>query len=240
MFKVRNLAGGYGPLNILNSVNLRISEGEAVGLIGANGAGKTTLVRAICGLIRPTDGEIEMDGRDITGIAPHLLPWSRIAVVLENRNLFGELSVRDNLVLAQRVGRRISSRHVPFDLERIFELFPDIESRLQSPVGVLSGGQQQMVAVARALLLQPRLMIMDEPSTGLAPIVVKDILAILKRLRDDHGVSMMLVEQNVSIASEMTDRCYVMSLGSVVHEILEGGWKSALDANGLIKAYLGG
>jgi branched-chain amino acid transport system ATP-binding protein/nonpolar-amino-acid-transporting ATPase len=239
MFEIRNLKGGYGGLNILNSVSLRIDEGDSAGLIGANGAGKTTLVRAISGLVRPTAGTIMMDGRDVAAIVPYRLPWSRIAVVLENRCLFDELSIRDNLMLAFRVGRKVVGRNVQFDLDQIFELFPFIAERVDSPVGVLSGGQQQMVAIARALLLQPRLLIMDEPSTGLAPVVVKDILAVLKQLREDHDVSMLLVEQNVAIASEMTSRCYVMSLGSIVHEIHEKDWRSAMNTDSLLKAYLG-
>ncbi len=239
MLEIQNLRGGYGGLNILNSVSIRIEEGDSAGLIGANGAGKTTLVRAISGLIGPTSGKIVMDGQDITAIVPYRLPWSRIAVVLENRSLFDEMSVRDNLMLAFRVGRKVVGRGVQFDLNQIFRLFPFIEERVDSPVGVLSGGQQQMVAIARALLLQPRLLIMDEPSTGLAPVVVKDILAVLKQLREDHNVSMLLVEQNVAIASEMTSHCYVMSLGSIVHEIQEKDWRSALDGNSVLKAYLG-
>lgn len=243
MLEIDNLCGGYGDLTVLKGVNMRISAGDMVGLIGANGAGKTTLVRTICGLVKATSGKVSMKGRgDITNTPAHLMPDTRVVVVLENRNLFGELSIRDNLALAWRTGQRIAranGEEVRFSIEDIFKLFPLIKERYETMVSVLSGGQQQMVAIARALLLQPHLLIMDEPSTGLAPVVVKDILAVLKKLRE-NGMSMLLVEQNVAIASDATDRCYVMSLGKIVHEIGPGEWASVMDDGHLVKAYLGG
>jgi branched-chain amino acid transport system ATP-binding protein/nonpolar-amino-acid-transporting ATPase len=158
--------------------------------------------------------------------------------VLENRRLFGELTVRENLLLADRAGRSGGGRRVVFDWRDIYALFPVIEERLETPVNLLSGGQQQMVAIARALLLQPDLLIMDEPSTGLAPKVVKDILHVIKDLRG-RGIALLLVEQNVGIAADITDRAYVLTLGKIAHEIETGAWGTFLADDRLVKAYLG-
>lgn len=235
---MNSVSAGYGALVVLRDVSLRVDEGEAVALVGANGAGKTTLVRAICGLLQPREGKVVKNGIDITATPPHQRAGHGLAVVLENRRLFGELSVRENLVLAETVGRRVRSGHRRFTWEEVTALFPVVRERLDSAVELLSGGQQQMVAIARALLLQPDLLIMDEPSTGLAPKVVKDILVVIKALRE-RGMALLLVEQNVGIASEITDRAYVMALGRIVHEIAPGEWSSFLQDERLTKAYLG-
>jgi len=235
MLEVRSLTSGYGPLTVLHDVSLSIGDREAVAIVGANGAGKTTLVRTICGLLRARSGRVIKNGVEIDQVPPHELVDHRIAVVLENRRLFGELTVRENLVLAQRRSR--DARKV-FDWADIYGLFPMIEERLNTPVNLLSGGQQQMVAIARALLLQPDLLIMDEPSTGLAPKVVKDILHVIKQLRG-RGMGLLLVEQNVGIAADITDRAYVLALGRIEHEIEAGQWDSFLRDERLVKAYLG-
>jgi ABC-type branched-subunit amino acid transport system ATPase component len=235
MLEVRSLTSGYGPLTVLHDVSLSIDEREAVAIVGANGAGKTTLVRTICGLLRARSGRVLKNGVEIDQVPPHCLVDHRIAVVLENRRLFGELTVRENLVLAQRRSR--DARKV-FDWADIYALFPMIEERLNTPVNLLSGGQQQMVAIARALLLQPDLLIMDEPSTGLAPKVVKDILHVIKQLRG-RGMALLLVEQNVGIAADITDRAYVLALGRIEHEIQTGQWDAFLRDERLVKAYLG-
>jgi ABC-type branched-subunit amino acid transport system ATPase component len=235
---VTSLSAGYGALTVLRDVSLKVGDGEAVALVGANGAGKTTLVRTVCGLLRARGGRIVKNGTDITAARAHDLARHGLAVVLENRRLFGELSVRENLVLAETVGRRVRGSNLRFTWDEVTSLFPVVKERLASPVELLSGGQQQMVAIARALLLQPDLLIMDEPSTGLAPKVVKDILLVIKALRE-RGMGLLLIEQNVGIASEITDRAYVMSLGSIVHEIASGEWSSFLDDERLVQAYLG-
>jgi ABC-type branched-subunit amino acid transport system ATPase component len=235
MLEVRSLTSGYGQLMVLHEVSLSIGDREAVAIVGANGAGKTTLVRTICGLLRARSGRIIKNGVEIDQVPPHELVDHRIAVVLENRRLFGELTVRENLVLAQRRSR--DARKV-FDWDDIYALFPMIEERLNTPVNLLSGGQQQMVAIARALLLQPDLLIMDEPSTGLAPKVVKDILHVIKQLRG-RGMALLLVEQNVGIAADITDRAYVLALGRIEHEIETGQWDSFFRDERLVKAYLG-
>jgi len=209
-----------------------------VAIVGANGAGKSTLVRAICGLLRAQSGRIVKDGADISRTPAHDLVQHRIAVVLENRRLFGELTVRENLLLADKAGRSGRHRRVVFEWRDIYALFPMIEERRETPVNLLSGGQQQMVAIARALLLQPDLLIMDEPSTGLAPKVVKDILHVIKDLRG-RGIALLLVEQNVGIAADITDRAYVLTLGRIAHEIKIGDWGTFLADDRLVKAYLG-
>lgn len=233
-----SVSAGYGALTVLRDVSLRVGDGEAVALVGANGAGKTTLVRTVCGLLRARGGRIVKNDTDITAMPPHSLASHGLAVVLENRRLFGELSVRENLVLAETVGRRVRRGNMRFTWDEVTDLFPVVKERMDAAVELLSGGQQQMVAIARALLLQPDLLIMDEPSTGLAPKVVKDILLVIKALRE-RGMSLLLVEQNVGIASEITDRAYVMAVGSIVHEIAAGEWQSFLNDDRLVKAYLG-
>ncbi len=238
VLEISSVSAGYGALTVLNDISLKVGDGEAVALVGANGAGKTTLVRTVCGLLRARGGRIEKNGSDITHAPPHDLARHGLAVVLENRRLFGELSVRENLVLAETVGRKARGGNLRFTWDEVTALFPVVKERLDSPVELLSGGQQQMVAIARGLLLQPDLLIMDEPSTGLAPKVVKDILLVIKALRE-RGMGLLLIEQNVGIASEITDRAYVMSVGRIVHEIGAGEWQSFLRDERLVKAYLG-
>lgn len=238
MLTVRSLSAGYGALTILHDVSLFLNVGEAVAVVGANGAGKTTLVRAICGLIRPKSGEIWKSGQNIAGLAAHRLPSLGLAVVLENRHLFSELTIRENLLLAEAVGSSAQREGNRFTWEEVCKLFPVVEQRLESRVELLSGGEQQMVAIARALLLQPDLLVMDEPSTGLAPKVVKDILAVIVALRA-RGLSLLVVEQNVGIASEISNRAYVMALGRIVHEVPNGQWPAFLADERLVAAYLG-
>jgi ABC-type branched-subunit amino acid transport system ATPase component len=235
MLEVHSLVSGYGALTVLHDVSISIGDREAVAIVGANGAGKTTLVRTICGLLRARSGRIVKSGVDISWTPTHDLADHRIAVVLENRRLFGELTVRENLLLAARRSR--GARKL-FDWTDIYALFPMIEERLETPVNLLSGGQQQMVAIARALLLQPDLLIMDEPSTGLAPKVVKDILHVIAELRG-RGMALLLVEQNVGIAAAIADRAYVLALGRIEHEIQPGAWDAFLKDERLVKAYLG-
>jgi ABC-type branched-subunit amino acid transport system ATPase component len=235
---VDSLSSGYGAVTVLHGVSLTVGDGEAVAIVGANGAGKTTLVRTICGLMHARAGTVCKNGVDVTALPAHRLAQHGLAVVLENRRLFGELTVGQNLLLAEKSGRAAQSGKSPLTRDDVARLFPVIDERRSTPVELLSGGQQQMVAIARALLLQPDLLIMDEPSTGLAPRVVKDILLVMKQLRA-RGMGLLLVEQNVAIAADITDRGYVMSLGRVVHEIGAGEWPAFLRDERLVKAYLG-
>ena len=238
MLQVDSLSSGYGTLTVVHGVSLTVGNGEAVAIVGANGAGKTTLVRTICGLIAARGGHVMKDGVDVTAVQTHRLARHGIAVVLENRRLFTELTVRENLVLAEHAGKMARGDGARFSWKDVCGLFPVIDERLHTPVELLSGGQQQMVAIARALLLQPDLLIMDEPSTGLAPKVVKDILLVMKNLRE-RGMALLLVEQNVAIAAEITDRAYVMSLGRVTHEFGAGEWQKVMTDDRLVNAYLG-
>jgi ABC-type branched-subunit amino acid transport system ATPase component len=235
MLAVADVSSGYGAVNVLNDINLTVAAGEMVGLVGANGAGKSTLVLTLAGLLVARSGTITLSGIKLNDVSAHRRPGLGLGIVLERRNLFGELTVRENLRLAERSGR---SRQRKFDLDRIIGLFPRVGEKLSVRCELLSGGEQQMVAIARTLLLQPDIVVMDEPSTGLAPKVVKDILEVLGKLRGD-GMSFILIEQNIAIASSVTNRAYVMSTGRIVHEIGEGGWPAFLSDEKVVKAYLG-
>ena len=239
MLEVSSISSGYDSVPVLGDVSLKIEKGEAVGLVGANGAGKSTLVRTICGLLKPIQGEIKKDGYDLTSISAHKLPQLGLAVVLENRRLFGELTVHENLLLGARGGKGKSSSQFSASIKDVFDLFPVVKDKINSRVNLLSGGEQQMVAVARAIMLQPDILILDEPSTGLAPKIVQDMMAAFSIMLS-RGLSMLVVEQNVSIAAELTNRGYVMSLGHIVAEIPDGGWETFIKDGTLIRAYLGG
>lgn len=238
MLTIKGIRAGYG-VPVLHDIHMSIGSGEAVAIVGANGAGKTTLVRCLAGLVTPMAGTMEMDGVDITAVPGHKRPEHGIAMVLEGRNLFTEMTIMDNLRLAEHAGRRVRHDSTRFTLDEVLALFDVVRERAHSRVGLLSGGQQQMVAIARALLLQPKLLVMDELTTGLAPKIVKEILAILNKLRA-RGMSILLVEQSMAIASEMTERAYVLSVGRVIHEVPQGGWPQMLSNKDLVKAYLHG
>ncbi len=239
MLSVEELRAGYDGVPVVHGATLTVARGEIVSIIGANGAGKSTLVGCLCGLVTPMGGRILMDGKDCTTIPAHQRIASGIAVVLEGRHLFSELSVQDNLRIAAAAGKKQRDGHQCLTETDVFDLFPVVKERLSSPVGLLSGGQQQMVAIARALLLQPDLLVLDELTTGLAPIVVKELLNVLSSLRS-KGLSMLLVEQSIRIAAEMSDRTYVMSVGRMVHEVSAGDWPRLLADDSLVKAYLHG
>jgi branched-chain amino acid transport system ATP-binding protein/nonpolar-amino-acid-transporting ATPase len=235
LLELQQVSAGYGDLVVLQGVSLTIGKGEVVGLLGANGAGKSTLVRTISGHLRARSGAIWCGGADLARVPSHHIPRHGVAVVLEARNLFGDMTVAENLELARHNGMR---RAVRFSLTGVLDLFPVLKEKYAAPARLLSGGQQQMVAIARALLLQPDLLVLDEPSTGLAPKIIKDIVEVLQRLRS-AGMSMLLVEQNVSMAAQLTDRAYVLSLGRIVHEVAAGSWDRTLEAGTLAGVYLG-
>ncbi|MDQ3259560.1 MAG: ABC transporter ATP-binding protein [Pseudomonadota bacterium] len=239
MLSVTGLEAGYGGMPVLHGVSLTVAANDAVAVIGANGAGKSTLVRAICGLIPVTKGQIRLNDVALETIPAHERVARGLAVVLEDRHLFGELSVRNNLRIAAVHGARSRAGAQRFDLDQVLALFPFMRQRIDSPVELLSGGEQQMVAIARALLLNPDLLILDEPSTGLAPKVVKEIIQVIARLRES-GMSILLIEQNVALASECARRAYVMAVGRLVHEIQAGEWSAFRQDETLLRAYLGG
>jgi ABC-type branched-subunit amino acid transport system ATPase component len=239
MLSVEKISAGYGAMTVLHDIDLTVGANEGVAVIGPNGAGKSTLVRALCGLNPVRSGRIVKDGVEIHSQAPHRRAAAGMGVVLENRRLFGELTVKTNLELAEHEGKKRPKSAERFTFDAVLKLFPFMKGRLDANVELLSGGEQQMVAVGRALLLQPDLLILDEPSTGLAPKVVKSLVEVIGRIRSE-GVSVLLIEQNVALATEAVDRAYVMKLGRVVSEIGPAAWKGALNDTSLAKAYLGG
>jgi len=227
MLKIRNLSAFYGSVRALSGVTMRVREGEIVTLIGANGAGKTTLLNAICGLVRK-DGDLDFTGRSLVGVG--------ISQVPEGRQLFAPMTVAENLELgAYRRYRKESKAAINADLERVFQLFPRLQDRIAQQAGTMSGGEQQMLAIGRALMARPRLLLLDEPSLGLAPIVVEDILARLSQLRTE-GVTILLVEQNARVALKVADRAYVLETGRI---ILSGKAADLLQDRQVTRAYLG-
>jgi branched-chain amino acid transport system ATP-binding protein len=235
MLKIRNLHAYYGSVLALSGVTCHVKEGEVVALIGANGAGKSTLLNAICGLVR-TRGEVKFKGKDIAGMAPEDIVALGISQVPEGRQLFAPMTVADNLELGAYLRfRRGNKKEIAEDLEHAYNLFPRLKERLAQKAGTLSGGEQQMLAIARALMARPRLLLLDEPSLGLAPIVVEDILSTLSRLRDE-GLTVLLVEQNARAALKIADRAYVLETGRI---ILSGAAEDLLQDRQVTRAYLG-
>ena len=200
----------YGLGHILHGLSLGVAEGEVVALLGRNGAGKTTTLRSVTGLTPPRKGEIRYKGRDIAGLDPHRISQSGIALVPETRGIFSYLSARENLTIAQRKTSR-------WQMQTVLERFPSLRERLGNKGHQLSGGEQQMLAIARALLTGPELLLLDEPSQGLAPMVVNAVMSTIRELKKER-VSMLLVEQNAEMALQLADRVYVIDHGTVVFE----------------------
>jgi branched-chain amino acid transport system ATP-binding protein len=235
MLKIRNLYAYYGSVKALSGVTLHVREGEIVALIGANGAGKTTLLNAVCGLVR-REGEVNFAGRDLAGLAPEAVVALGLSQVCEGRQLFAPMTVLENLELgAYRRRQRRDRADIQADRERVFHLFPRLKERLTQKAGTLSGGEQQMLAIGRALMARPRLLLLDEPSLGLAPRVVEDILATLNQLRAE-GLTTLLVEQNARAALRVADRAYVLETGRI---ILSGAAADLLSDRQVTRAYLG-
>ena len=234
--RVRGLRAGYGRLEVLHGVELEVPEGELVAVIGANGAGKTTVLRAVSGLLPVTSGTVHLAGRDVTGLGPERLAAQGLAHVPENRLVFPTLTVADNLVLGAYTRRRMPAAERDADRRRALELFPRLADRLEQAAGTLSGGEQQMLAIARGLMARPRVLVLDEPSVGLAPRLVTEIFTALGALRDD-GLTLLLVEQNARAAFVVADRAYVMDRGLVV---MDGRPAELLDHPRVQAAYLGG
>ncbi|UIM53367.1 ABC transporter ATP-binding protein [Serratia marcescens] len=232
LLSVKRLKVSYGGIHAVKGIDFTVNAGEQVTLIGANGAGKTSSLRALTGL-QPFEGDILFDGCSIRGAPPHRLLQRGLVMVPEGRGIFTRLTVRENLQLGAYARRDKSA--VRQDFERLCATFPRLSERLHQPAGLLSGGEQQMVAMGRALLSRPRLLILDEPSMGLAPIVVEAIFTVIKQLARD-GVTLLLVEQNARLALESTDRAYVLDSGSLSHS---GRSAEMLDDEKIKQIYLG-
>jgi branched-chain amino acid transport system ATP-binding protein len=233
MLQLTSVCAGYSGFPALFDVSLEVRRAEAVGVIGPNGAGKTTLMRAISGLIRPTSGSIAMEGVDLLRTSPHRIVETGIAHVPENRRLFPQMSVQDNL----RMGGFMAAARPRFHqrLEFVFELFPRLHERRRQLAGTLSGGEQQMCAIGRALMSEPKLLLLDEPSAGLAPVVVQQVFDLLRRIRAS-GLTVLVVEQNVRQVLHVVDRAYVLEAGSLR---AAGTAAELLESAAIRAAYLG-
>jgi len=213
LLTVHELEAYYGRVCALHSVSLEVAEGSVVALLGANGAGKTTTLRVISGLLRPTRGSVEFDGKRIDGFGPDRLVRAGIVQVPEGRQIFADLTVRENLLLGGYARRDGSSARR--ESQRVFDYFPRLGERLQQRAGTLSGGEQQMLAIGRALMARPRLLLLDEPSLGLAPLLVKEIFRVIGDIRA-AGTTVLLVEQNAHMALSVADHAYVLETGRVI------------------------
>ena len=213
MLEVEGLSAFYGQNQALHGVAFGVDEGQVRALLGANGAGKTTILRAICGMVRVT-GDIRFDGRDVAGWATEDVVRLGVAHVPEGRGTFLRLSVEENLQLGAMT--RKAGRDIADDIERVYIHFPRLRERRMQQAGTLSGGEQQMLAVGRALMLRPRLLLLDEPSFGLAPLIVEELFAILRQINAETGVAMLIVEQNAALALELAEHAYLLETGRVV------------------------
>ncbi|HJQ57367.1 MAG TPA: ABC transporter ATP-binding protein [Vineibacter sp.] len=231
--EVSGLKAYYGQTQALYDVGFELEKGGITTLLGANGAGKTTTLRAICNMVR-TEGSITLDGQAILGRATESIVRLGVAHVPEGRGTFTTLTVDENLRIAAYTRGR--SEEVKRDLDMVFEYFPRLKERVQQQAGTLSGGEQQMLAVSRALMLRPRLMLLDEPSFGLAPLIVQEIFRILRRINEESKVSMLLVEQNASLALDLADHAYVLETGRVV---MAGPSSVVKNDENVRKSYLG-
>jgi branched-chain amino acid transport system ATP-binding protein len=233
-FELKNISVHYDKVQALENVTLQLEQGEIVALIGANGAGKTSTLRAITALARPSSGEIWFNGQRIDRLEPAAVVALGISMVPEGRHVYPYMSVRDNLLM----GAYLRRDHVEIknDLERIFQRFPRVKERLKQQAGSLSGGEQQMVVISRALMARPKLLLLDEPSLGLAPMVVRDIARAVVEINRDEGISVILVEQNSRMALKISNRAYALETGRIA---LAGKSADLLNDDHIRKLYLG-
>ena len=234
MLSVENVSAGYGGILAIQSVSMNVQHGEIVVLIGANGAGKSTLLRTISGALRPKEGQVVYQDRKIDGVKPYVIVKMGLVQIPEGRGILSRMSVKENLEMGAYL--RSDKNEIAKDLEQVFEKFPRLKERLDQNAGTLSGGEQQMLAIGRALMAKPRLLLMDEPSLGLAPVLVEFIIETIHELRAKDGYTILLVEQNANQALTVADRGYVMETGRIV---LEGDSRELRNNEDVQKAYLG-
>lgn len=234
MLKIENLVVNYGAIKAIKGINVEVKQGEIVTLIGANGAGKSTILRAISSILKPASGKILFDGKDIAGMPPHKIVELGVSQAPEGRMIFSNLTVQENLDMGAYT--RKDKHNIKDDLELIFKLFPRLQERLKQPGGTLSGGEQQMLAISRALMSKPKLLLLDEPSLGIAPILVKQIFEKIKALKEATGLTILLVEQNANLALSISNYAYVLETGDIK---LEGEAKELASNPEVRKAYLG-
>ena len=234
ILKIDNLESFYGPIMAIRGVSLEVHKGQIVTVLGANGAGKTTLLKTISGIMDPEKGSISLDGEFIQGLEPDKVVGKGVTHVPEGRELFPLLSVEDNLMMGAYT--RSDTAGIAQDLEIVYEYFPILRDRRGQEAGTLSGGQQQMVAIGRGLMARPKIMLLDEPSLGLSPLLVKEIFVIVKRLNVEQGVTMILVEQNAKVALDLAHYGYVMELGRIV---MDGEAEKLAASKDIKEFYLG-
>lgn len=235
ILEVNDLNVYYGAIHAIKNISFEIKKGEIVTLIGANGAGKTSTLHAVSGLLPLKSGEVSLNGVNITGVEAHKLVSQGMAHVPEGRRIFTELTVLENLEMGAYT--RNDKDGIKDDLEKMFVLFPRLAERKKQLAGTMSGGEQQMLAIARALMSKPTILLMDEPSMGLAPLLVQEIFKIIERINKEEGVTILLVEQNAHMALSVANRAYVLETGEIIKE---GAGKDLLDDPDIKKAYLGG
>ena len=234
ILKIRNVESFYGPIMAIRGVSLDVHPGRIVSILGANGAGKTTLMKTVSGVMDPEKGKIIFEGIEIQGREPHKIVHDGIVHVPEGREVFPLLTIEENLALGAYT--RSDSRGIERDREMVFDYFPILKDRRKQEAGTLSGGQQQMLAIGRGLMGNPKVMLLDEPSLGLSPLLVKEIFSILKRLNEEQNMTMMLVEQNASAALELAHDGYVMEVGRIV---MDGTAEELMKSEDIQNFYLG-
>jgi branched-chain amino acid transport system ATP-binding protein len=234
MLEVNDVHAYYGNIHALKGISLTVEEGEIVTLIGANGAGKSTTLNTICGLLHPQSGTIQLEGQEIHGLPPHTVVARGVSQAPEGRRIFGRLTVQENLEMGAFL--RNDAEGIRQDMQRVFDLFPRLEERRRQLGGTLSGGEQQMLAIGRALMAHPRVLLLDEPSMGLAPLLVEDIFRVIRQLNEE-GTTILLVEQNALMALSVASRGYVLETGQVV---LAGTVDELRENPQVQEAYLGG
>ncbi len=213
LLEVSNLVASYGPIRALHGISFSLEEGGVTTILGANGAGKTSTLRAICGMVK-TEGSVHFDGQDISSRPTEAIVRRGVAHVPEGRGTFTRVTTEENLLLGSYSRR--DKKAVQNDMEQVYGYFPRLKERRNQQAGTLSGGEQQMLAVGRALMLRPKLMLLDEPSFGLAPLIVEELFSILRRINEDEKVTMLLVEQNATLALDLADHAYLLETGNVV------------------------